>query len=142
MDIAKVIEVKSAVKDGKTFYYVKLFDDTEGYYDGTKLPDLKKDDVVEYSIIKEVKGKKYLELKYFIPLSEPKPNQAEKKQVIVNPKLSPEVIYQEKCKGILISMQITMDKLYTDQMDFDKVKEWFKLVNNEVQDAMDDVSQE
>jgi len=136
MATSKIKELKSAVKDKKTFYFAILEDGIEGYYDGTKFTDLKEGDEVEYTIIKEIKGKKYLDFSQFIPAKE------EKKQIVVNPRLTPEVIFQEKCKGILVSMQITMDKLYTDQMDFDKIKEWFKLVNNEVQDAMDDVSQE
>jgi hypothetical protein len=136
MATSKIKELKSAVKDKKTFYFAILEDGTEGYYDGTKFTDLKEGDEVEYTIIKEIKGKKYLDF------SQPWPEIKEPKTTVYLDVARKDEIRHQKYISNNESAKLTIQAFCEDKIIEDRIPYFCKLVRGILFDGINEIASE
>jgi hypothetical protein len=59
--------------------------------------------------------------------------------VVINGAINSTLVFQERCKGVIKSMELTIQAVLEDKLTFDKVKDQFKEVNTYVQDAINEI---
>jgi len=137
--VTKIKDLKVLGKVPNLRYLAILEDGTEGFYEPDKSPEIGIGSTVNYEIEVKIseKTKKPYNLFSFGAATEPI-TPREKPPI----KIDIEIVFKEKCKASRCAARITMEQVYNDNINFDKVKECFMQVNQMVWDAVDDCARE
>jgi hypothetical protein len=148
--MTKIKNIEDKTFQGKvTGHVITLEDGVTGYLDDKGSDTVILGDNVEYTLVvkKNKQGKDYnlLTLKRATAqqtTSSTPPKTNTPTDVPANSAFNPTLIFQERCKGVIKSMELTIQAVLEDKLTFDKVKDQFKEVNTYVQDAINEIISE
>lgn len=140
---SKITKIEDVTYQGKvTGHLVFLEDNTNGYLDDKNSDNLTVGDIADYTLAvkKNKRGGEYnlLTLKRAVTSATVTDTPPPKGHSPI-PNIT---LFQEKVKGVLKSMELTIQAVCEDKINFDKVKENFKEINVYVQDAIDEIASE
>ena len=143
---SKITKIEDKTFQGKvTRHVIYLEDGTEGYLNDKDSDNLTVGDIADYTFEKkERKSKKgefynLLTLKRAVASTPEAPLATQPKDHSPIPKIT---LFQEKVKGVLKSMELTMEAVYNNKITYAQAQGIFKEIKNDVLDAIDEVASE